>query len=113
VITPAFPAQWFTAYSVLSPVNQRLPASSARCVSIVADLAPAWARQDHTTPPSASMPYVFRHQPVHRIPLHFRDDAYAPRAGAEREEQIIISEKANDLYFWLEGWTNGVGLKNG
>ena len=26
-ITPAFPAQWFTAYSVLSPVNQHLPPS--------------------------------------------------------------------------------------
>src|SRR6185312_10275436 len=51
--TPAFPARWFTAYFVLSPVNQRLPPSPARCVSIAADLAPAWARQDHTTSPSA------------------------------------------------------------
>jgi hypothetical protein len=28
--TPAFPAQWFTTYSVLSPVNQRLPPSPSR-----------------------------------------------------------------------------------
>ena len=27
--TPAFPARWFTAYFELSPVNQRLPPSSA------------------------------------------------------------------------------------
>jgi len=47
--TPAFPAQWFTAYIALSPVNQRLPPLPARCVSIAACLAPAWARQDHTT----------------------------------------------------------------
>jgi hypothetical protein len=32
-------------------------------------LAPAWARQDHTTSPSASLPLVFRHNRVHRIPL--------------------------------------------
>jgi hypothetical protein len=42
----------------LSPVNLRLPPLSARCESIVANLAPAWARQDHTTSPSASMPHV-------------------------------------------------------
>jgi hypothetical protein len=28
--TPAFPAQWFTTYSVLSSVNQRLPPSLSR-----------------------------------------------------------------------------------
>jgi hypothetical protein len=28
-ISPAFPAQWFTAYFELSPVNQRLPPSEA------------------------------------------------------------------------------------
>jgi hypothetical protein len=33
----------------LSSVNLRLPPLSARCESIVANLAPAWARQDHTT----------------------------------------------------------------
>src|SRR5271169_5274885 len=32
-----------------------------------ANLAPAWARQDHTTSPSASVPLVYRHRPVHRI----------------------------------------------
>jgi hypothetical protein len=50
---PAFPARWFYGLYALSPVNQRLPPSPARCVSIVASLAPARARQDHTTSPSA------------------------------------------------------------
>jgi hypothetical protein len=42
------------------------------------DSAPAWARQDHMTSPSAPVPLISRHQPVHRIPHHVRDDAYAP-----------------------------------
>ena len=36
---PTFPARRFTAYFALSSVNQRLPPSSARCVSIVANLS--------------------------------------------------------------------------
>jgi hypothetical protein len=53
-ITPAFPAQWFTAYFGLSPVNQLVcHRRRPRCVSIAAGLTPAWARQDHTTSPSA------------------------------------------------------------
>ena len=68
-ITPAFPAQWFTAYSVLSPVNQHLPPSfSQRLWSFRDNLAPASARQDHTTSPSASVPLVSQHLRVHRIP---------------------------------------------
>jgi hypothetical protein len=70
---------------VFSPVNRPLPPSPSRSFSAIReDLAPAWARQDHTTSPSANVPYVYRHIPVHRIPLHVRDDAYAPRVGAER-----------------------------
>ena len=37
--SPAFPAQWFTAYFVLSPVNQRLPPSPARSLW---SFAPTW-----------------------------------------------------------------------
>ena len=87
--TPAFPAQWFTAYFVLSPVNQPLPPSSARCDGIVANLAPAWARQDHTTSPSANAPHVHRPIRVHRIPHHVRDDAYAPCVGSGTDEPYI------------------------
>src|SRR6185312_3304656 len=77
--TPAFPARWFTAYFVLFPVNQRLPPSPARCVSIAADLAPAWARQDHTTSPSALR--AARPAPSSRPPhpaARVRDDRDTP-----------------------------------
>jgi len=46
-ITPAFPAQWFTAYFALSPVNQL--DCHRRFAPFARNLAPAWARQDHTT----------------------------------------------------------------
>ena len=50
--TPAFPAQWLTAYSVLSPVNGFL--ATVICGCFTAHLAPAPRRQDHTTLPYAS-----------------------------------------------------------
>jgi hypothetical protein len=40
----------------LSSVNQRLPPLPH--AHLAQSLAPAWARQDHTTSPSASMPHV-------------------------------------------------------
>jgi hypothetical protein len=43
---------------VRSSVNQRLPPSPSRSFQLRWGLAPAWARQDHTTSPSASMPHV-------------------------------------------------------
>jgi len=48
-------------------------------------LTPASGRQDHATSPSVPTPHVWRHLHGHRIPLHVRDDAYAPLIGAERE----------------------------
>jgi hypothetical protein len=49
---PAFPAQWFTAYFVLSPVIG-LVCHRRRRKFISANLTPASRRQDHTTSPSA------------------------------------------------------------
>ena len=70
VITPAFPARWFYGLYGLSSVNQRLPPSPAQCASIVANLAPAWARQDHTTSPSATYAarQSARSRPPHSAP---------------------------------------------
>ena len=45
-------------------------------------LAPARARQDHTTSPSANVPHVNRHIRVHIIPHQVRDDAYVPLIGS-------------------------------
>jgi len=83
-ISPAFPAQWFTAYGALSPVNladchrHRRDATHHHQLS-----AEPLGRQDHTILPSASVPLVNRHVRVHRNPPHVRDDAYAPRVGVE------------------------------
>jgi len=73
----------------LSPVNQRLPPSSAQCVCrILANLAPAWARQDHTTSPSAN---DAARRSAHSRPPHprltcrdDRDTSLCIEAGYER-----------------------------
>src|SRR5690348_798790 len=89
-ITPAFPAQWFTAYFGLSPVNQLVcHRRRPRCVSIAAGLTPAWARQDHTTSPSAK-DAVRRsaHPRPPRARLACRDDRDTPlrnRGGMRRQ----------------------------
>src|ERR1700740_2970161 len=48
---PAFPAQWFTAYTVLSPVIGFLATVAGGVAST--DLTPASGCQDHTSSPSA------------------------------------------------------------
>jgi hypothetical protein len=63
---PAFPAQWFTAYSALSPVSglfsHRPPGLLSR------GLIPASGDRDHTISPSASVRFVAAHSHVHRSP---------------------------------------------
>ena len=93
----------FTAYFVLFSVNRCLFATVVLAALLEHsrdNLAPAWARQDHTTSPSANMPYVYRHVPVHCIPLHVRDDAYAPCVGAERANYRPILVSGKQKYFW-------------
>jgi hypothetical protein len=66
---PAFPARWFyDLYRALPGDHAWLPPSSARRLSIFANLTPASERQDHTTSPSASATFVRRALRVHRIP---------------------------------------------
>jgi len=66
---PGLPcAMVLTVSCVLSPVSQTLLSpSSVRCASIVANLAPALGRQDHTPSPSAT---VFRKsRPADLVPV--------------------------------------------
>ena len=57
---PAFPAQWFYGLFRALPGDRAfLPPSSARSL-LLANLTPASGRQDHTTSPSASAPFVIR-----------------------------------------------------
>ncbi len=62
-----------------------LPPSPARCASIATELTSASRSQDHTTSPSAIVPFVLRHhvRPSHPAP-NVRDDRDTPlflRAG--------------------------------
>jgi hypothetical protein len=58
-----------TAYTGLSLVTGFLATIvRADCESILANLAPASGRQDHTVLPYANVPLVSQHACVHRIP---------------------------------------------
>src|ERR1700680_327555 len=49
------------------------------------DLTPASGRQDHTSSPSASAPFVFQRPRVHRILSRVRDDLEPPLCGTGRQ----------------------------
>ena len=53
---PAFPTQWLTDYTVLSPVLRAFWPPSPALLN--ANLTPASGCQDHTSSPSASAPFV-------------------------------------------------------
>ena len=74
---PALPAQWFTAYGVLSSASglfshRRLPITAHQTrrtdIASSANLIPASGDRDHTLLPSAPARFVVAHQNVHRIP---------------------------------------------
>src|ERR1700740_1674030 len=73
---PAFPTQWFTAYTVLSPVIGFLATVAGGVAST--DLTPASGCQDHTSSPSASSTLVRSTIRVHRTPPRVRDVASRP-----------------------------------
>src|SRR6266478_5146893 len=81
-LTRHSPRNGFTAYFVLSP------ARSGLFVTVIsrllgADLTPASRRQNHTTSPSASAPFVTCAARVHRIPPRVRDVRNAPLVGQD------------------------------
>src|SRR5467141_1542983 len=85
-ITRHSPRNGFTAYFVLSP------ARSGLFVTVIsrllgADLTPASRRQNHTTSPSASAPFVTCAARVHRIPPRVRDVRNAPLLGRDGANQ--------------------------
>src|ERR1700730_10205767 len=81
---PALPAQWFTAYFVLSPATGLSCHRRPRKLPF-ANLTPASGRQDHTSSPSASHAVRYRRIRVHRIPPRVRDDHDTPLCGVGRE----------------------------
>jgi hypothetical protein len=87
---PAFPAQWFTAYSALSPVTGLSCHRHPREVFLPANLTPASGRQDHTASPSARVTLVSRNSRVHRIPPRVRDDRDTPLSSGETGGAIVM-----------------------
>jgi hypothetical protein len=81
---PAFPAQWFYGLLRALPGDRAfLPPSSLRSVCFSKNLTPASGRQNHTTSPYATVPFVCtlaraQHLRVHRIPPYVRDDHDTP-----------------------------------
>jgi hypothetical protein len=87
---PAFPAQWVTAYSALSPVTGLSCHRHPREVLLPVNLTPASGRQDHTASPSARVTLVSRNSRVHRIPPRVRDDRDPPLSSGETREAIVM-----------------------
>ena len=103
---PAFPAQWFTAYSALSPVIGLSCHRHPREVLLPANLTPASGCQDQTASPSARVALVSRNFRVHRIPPHVRDDREPPLSSGETGEvKSLICPTAKAKYFFETGWT--------
>ena len=103
-ITPAFPAQWFTAYNAFSPVTGFLATVADGIAS--ASLMPASGHQDHATSPSASGALVNSTVSVHRIPPRVRDVAQRPSVwdGMAADIELICSFGKPE-YFFERGWT--------
>src|ERR1017187_4481476 len=105
---PAFPAQWFTAYFVLSPATGLSCHRRPREVLLPGNLTPASGCQDHTTLPSASCALVSRTLRVHRSPPHVCDDHEAPlMAKRDGEDIAVICVSDKQKYFCKRGLTEG------
>jgi hypothetical protein len=90
--SPGIPcAMVLTVSFVLSPVIGLLSPSPPRSL-LLKNLTPASRRQDHTTSPSASAPFVFarRSRPSHPAP-NVRDDRDTPLVSAKSAR---MSERA-------------------
>jgi hypothetical protein len=71
-----------------------------------ANLTPASGCQDHTTSPSAFVPFVNGTISVHRVPSRVRDDREAPLEWDETVIDIrVIWVNGEEEYFCERGWT--------
>ena len=102
--------QWFTAYFVLSPAIGLVCHRRLRKLPS-ANLTPASRRQDHTTSPSALVPFVIGTSSVHRIPSRVRDDREPPLMW---DGTAIISEviwvRPKQQSFCRQDWTGRIEL---
>ena len=106
---PAFPAQWFTAYFVLSPViglfcHRRSASKPAKLDASVEASGP----HDFAVRLSTVRQRRIR---VHRIPPRVRDDREPPLRWDEtaRDMQVIWVRRDRE-YFCGEDWTTQISL---
>src|ERR1019366_8040025 len=97
--SPGIPARnGFNGFLRALPGDRALlPPSPANCS---ASLTPASGRQDHTTSPSASAPFVCNAARVHRIPPRVRDDrASAPLWDGTVGDIEVIWGRGEEVFF--------------
>jgi hypothetical protein len=75
--------------------------ASVACETNSANLTPASRRQDHTSSPSASVPFVIGTSSVHRIPPRVRDDREPPLRWDEtaRISEVIWVGQEAKIFF--------------
>src|ERR1700691_4022221 len=103
--SPGIPARNGLRLIPRSPRRSGFLASVA-CGVFSANLTPASRRQDHTSSPSASAPFVIGTASVHRMPPRVRDDR-EQRLMWDRTAIIfeVIWVGGEQKYFCEEGWT--------
>jgi hypothetical protein len=75
------------------------------------NLTPASGCQDHTTSPSAFVPFVNGTISVHRIPSRVRDDREAPLEWDETGRVLrVIWVNRKQEYFLTTDWTTQITL---
>ena len=97
--TPAFPAQWLTAYFALAPVTGFLATVIPEKLSLPRNLTPAPGRQAHTTSPYAWATLVFvtfASTASHRT---FVTIASRPSLGETGGFKLLICPTARAKYF--------------
>jgi hypothetical protein len=101
---PAFPAQWFTAYFALSPATGLSCHRRPRKLPF-ANLTPASGRQDHTSSPSASAPFVIGASASTASRLASVTIANRPSVRRDGESYSLIWVSDKQKYFCERGWT--------
>src|SRR5258706_5789522 len=104
---PAFPAQWFYGLLRALPGDQACLTPSPAL--LIADLTPALGRQNDTTSPSASAPFVTCAARVHRIPPHVDDVRNAPLLGQDGDRYRSDLGQMRRKIFLQKGLDNHFG----
>ena len=102
---PAFPAQWFYGlFRALPGDRALLPPSPLRSL-LLRNLTPASGRQDHTSLPSASTPFVIGASASTASRPASVTIANRPFVGRDGEGYRLIWVFGKSEYFFKRGWT--------